>query len=186
MDDVTQHGDDLYAVGYIDSTQPALWTSTDAEAWQQVALDTQIVDEATLTAIASDQTTLAITGPAPEDNPEVWTSADGQTWEPVDATSSQAGALEDIAATAQGWFAVGRDTTNTSSNVGAAVWSSVDGTSWEQYPPEAPALSGDPPSAMTVLASNADTVVAGGITGETCIERYSQCSLDVAFWLWQP
>ena len=62
----------------------------------------QIVDGATLTAIASDQTTLAITGSAPEDNPEVWTSADGQTWEPVDAISSQAGALEDIAATTQG------------------------------------------------------------------------------------
>lgn len=186
MVDVTQHGDDLYAVGYVNETQPALWTSTDAEAWQQVALTTHIVDEATLAAIASDQTTLAITGSAPEDNPEVWTSADGRTWEPVDAISSEAGALEDVAATAQGWFAVGRDTTNTSSDVGAAVWSSVDAASWEQYPPEAPALSGGLPSAMTVLASNAEAVVAGGITGETCVERYRQCSLDVTFWLWQP
>lgn len=190
MTDVTRHGHDLYAVGYTAENRQALWRSTEIEDWALVPLDPQIDDEATFTAIASDQTNLAITGSPPDDSstPGIWTSTDGQTWETQKSeVTLGAGSLEDISPTPSGWFAVGRDRPGSDPDVNAAVWSSSDGTSLESYPFGSLASSRNrQPAVMTAVASSDEIVVAGGVTGDTCVERYNQCSLNVSFWLWQP
>ncbi len=191
MIDVVQHGDSIYTIGYVDETEPAIWVSTDAINWQLVALDLQISGVVVLTSIASDQTMLAVTGSSDAENVDarVWTSTDGQTWRGRQQDLLRVGIpfLDDVLITSHGWIAVGRDSTTYRPSVGAAVWSSVGGRVWRRYPPETTALSPDPAGvAMTAAVFGNGVVVAGGITGDACVEWFAQCDLDVTFWVWEP
>jgi hypothetical protein len=191
MVDVVQQGSRVFAVGYVDHTKPAMWVSTDLTDWQLISLESQISGDVAFTSIASDQTALVVSGASDAENVDarVWTSADGRTWRARQQRARTVGipTLEDVAITPHGWLVVGRDGTTYRPKVGAAVWFSGEGDIWHRYPVDATALSPDPAAvAMTSTTFGNGLGVAGGVTGENCVERFAQCDLDATFWIWEP
>lgn len=191
MVDIIQHADTVFAVGYVDHSKPTMWVSTDLTEWQVVSLESQISAGVTLHAIATDQTTLVVSGAidAEEVDARVWASTDGQTWRGHQQDSLTVGipTLEDVTHTPHGWLAVGRDGTTYRPKIGAAVWLSQEGEMWHRYPVDAAAFSPDPAAlAMTSITFGDGVGVAGGVTGENCVDRFAQCDLDAAFWVWDP
>ncbi|MFZ0625353.1 MAG: hypothetical protein WAN34_02515 [Acidimicrobiia bacterium] len=191
MVDVVQHGMSVYSIGYVNESEPAIWESTDLANWQLLPVDSLDGESVVFTSIGSDQTALAITGSSSAEDVDarVWTSADGQTWRPRQQPALNVGipALQDVTITPHGWLAVGMDGTTYRPSTGAAVWMSIDGEVWQRYPTDSGALSPDPAAVAMITAGYGNDVgIAGGVTGETCVERFADCNLDAAFWTWTP
>lgn len=192
MVDIVQHGDTLYAAGFVEQTLPAVWTFVDNSSWELIAVGPQIARDAHLTSIASNGQRLVVGGgsDAEDVDARVWTSSDdGQTWVAHRQLPSAGGIpnMNDVAVSSSGWVAVGGDGANYRPAVGAAVWTSPDGIDWSRYSPETSALSPEAGGVvMTTAAFGGEVVIAGGYTGQDCAEHYARCALDAAFWIWLP
>ncbi|MCI0677850.1 MAG: hypothetical protein L0Z63_02240, partial [Actinobacteria bacterium] len=191
INDVVELGERLFAIGYIERTRPAIWVSADSTDWRLLPPSPQIDPEVVFSAIAADESTVAIAGSATGEHVDarVWTSADGDTWKAFQQGSLRVGIpeLEDIAKTPHGWIAVGQDGTTYRPRTGAAVWFPEDGSVWHRLPVGTEAFSSDLALvAMTSVAYANGIGVAGGLRGSECLTRFSQCDIEPAFWQWQP
>jgi hypothetical protein len=84
-----------------------------------------------------------------------WTSTDGQQWRRHVVDEAENTFLLAIAATHDGYVAVGR------AGAGAAAWTSPDGVTWQRAPGE-PGPEPGMETRMTTVATSDDGVVAGG------------------------
>jgi hypothetical protein len=166
MVDVTQHGDTLFAVGYVEQTMPAVWAFVDNAFWELVTVGPYITRDVVLTSIGSDGQRLAVTGSSDAEDVDarVWTSTnDGRTWvdRRQDAGAVGIPLLNDVVVTPMGWIAVGGDGSTYRPKVGAAVWTSLDGIAWHRYPVETAAFA--PEAAGVVMTSMA---FGNGVNGQ--------------------
>jgi hypothetical protein len=192
MVDIVQHGDTLFAAGFVEQDLPAVWAFVDNSFWELIAVGPQIARDAYLTSIASDGERLVVAGGsnAEDVDARVWTSSDdAQTWVGRRQLPSAGGTpnLSDVDVSSSGWFAVGGDGATYTPYVGAAVWTSTDGIDWNRYSPDSSAFSPEEAGVvMTTTVVRGEVVIAGGFTGQNCAERYARCELDAAFWIWLP
>lgn len=143
----------------VDPPHAAVWISSDGRAWERLP-DEAAFRLARMSAIAERDGLLVAAGAAREgedDVPAIWRSSDGRRWSRIELSSSS-GAIEDIAAGADGFVAVG-----SSGRTGllATAWRSADGLSWE---PETIDPTGG--SAATSVAVNPAGLVAIGTSTE--------------------
>jgi hypothetical protein len=127
-----------------------------------------------------------------------WTSEDaGDTLTRIEVETGLVGipALMDVTPIPNGYIAVGFDGTTFRPKTVAAVWLfQEDGESgWMRYEARHDALHPEDSVVgvaktsvgvvMTAVVSREGVVVAGGYEGRDCVERYSACDLDAAFWV---
>jgi hypothetical protein len=116
-----------------------VWTSTDARTWTRI--DPQVFGAAYFGMIAAGPQGAVIEGQTVAGEPRLWFSPDGARWQRVSLPSSFAQAiLDNVAATPQGFMAVGRvgQPDYGSGGVGGygvgvpAAWWSADGLTWQE------------------------------------------------------
>jgi hypothetical protein len=174
---------------------PALWISTDATTWQQVEIGDEDAALSQLNAIEAEDGMIVMVGESRDEGVDAraWTSEDaGDTWARIEVETGLVGipALMDVTPIPNGWIAVGFDGTTLRPETVAAVWfiRSDDGSVWTRYNARHQSLRPGIPTVavvMTSVASSNGAVVAAGYEGRDCVERFSGCDLDAAFWMWE-
>lgn len=159
-----------------DPTKVSLWRSSDGISWHELPASSAFTEAQTdwydsiasltesspghLIAVGS-----ANNGDASAFNAVAWTSSDnGLTWQRATVAGAADAAMSDVAATSNGFVAVGVDGhpsggTQMIGIRGAAVWTSPDGTHWARTPTQ-PAFAGAQMDHVTAADS---VVVATGL-----------------------
>jgi hypothetical protein len=154
--EVVPTADGYVALGQGPNGDPAVWKSQDGLEWRLVStyatfgaatVEGMAVRHGRLVAVGAD---LGQAGPGAA---MAWWSDDGVTWERVDLSAERAGNSVDVAATDEGFVAVG----SVRDPAAAIAWRSTDGVTWHQV-----ALNGGGGSLAALVAASADQFVAVG------------------------
>ncbi|MGH9883991.1 MAG: hypothetical protein ACREBE_00575 [bacterium] len=142
VDEVASAGGRLVAFGAVrhgdasSKPQPIVWTSADGTLWHRSAQAAATIGRLGAYALAAGRDGFVAWGALESGAPSVLTSADGESWLPSDFTALYPdGQINDMAATGQGWIAVGSQRPATFTTGGrpepAEAWFSTDGAHWQ-------------------------------------------------------
>jgi hypothetical protein len=143
---------------------PALWWSSDGQAWEIAAVP-DLVPGAWIQDLAAGPDGFVAIGGIGERG-AIWTSADGRTWSAVDPDDAGLvrGGLSSVVATETGYVAVGQDDPGAEGS-DAAIWASVGLEQWRRVAIDDPALVGIDEASMTSIVPFAGGFFAVGGTG---------------------
>ena len=174
---------------------PALWSSTDATIWQQVEISDEDARLSQLNAIETEDGMIVMVGESRDEGVDAraWSSTDaGDAWTRIEVETGSVGipVLMDVTPIRGGWLAVGADGTTLRPQTIAAIWliQPDEVSPWIRYDARHDSLrpAGSASGVvMTAATSDGVTVVAAGFEGRDCVERFSGCDLDAAFWMWE-
>ena len=164
-------GDRVFAIGSASTddrggTRVAVWASEDGLTWVEAVGP---LDDAYAAALAGTQDRVLMLGAdAAANRAMAWSSVDGMTWAELPVSlpvTASAARFASLAATDDGWLAIGSISTDPDAPADPVLWRSSDGVQWTCQLLHDGGFSRAHPSA---LYGSGDRWLVVGIAGHTC------------------